>query len=275
MLTILVQSCDKYSDVWPIFFDCFFKQWSDCPYRVVLNTETKTYCHSGFNIECFQIYKGYTDSDLKNVSWSERFMETLEKIDTDYTLVFLEDFFIREPVNQIKFEEFLSKVQRINGFGAVYFNYNNKPVFYDNTYDLYYIHNDANRRINSVCGLWKTNVLMETLVSGENPWEYERNASYRFRNKKEKFYSVAYESSPIKLNFREQITQGKWTYDCIDLFKNLNINVDMEKRGFIEYPYVRDITLRGKIFDILYGNIYVYSLLSPIRRIFRMIRGRW
>ena len=39
-LTILVTSCDKYSDLWIPFIKLFRKFWSDCPYKLVLISES-------------------------------------------------------------------------------------------------------------------------------------------------------------------------------------------------------------------------------------------
>ena len=42
---ILVVSFDAYQDLWPVFFQAFFKYWPDCPYRVYLGANTATYVH--------------------------------------------------------------------------------------------------------------------------------------------------------------------------------------------------------------------------------------
>ena len=40
---ILVVSCDQYADVWPAFFELFFRHWPDCPGSVHLGTNFKAY----------------------------------------------------------------------------------------------------------------------------------------------------------------------------------------------------------------------------------------
>jgi hypothetical protein len=44
-LTILVNSCDAYEDLWYPFFELFRINWPNCKYDIVLNTETKSYTH--------------------------------------------------------------------------------------------------------------------------------------------------------------------------------------------------------------------------------------
>lgn len=51
-LTIVVCSCDKYEDLWYPYFEIFKKNWSDCKYPIVLNTESKNYYHDGLHIQC-------------------------------------------------------------------------------------------------------------------------------------------------------------------------------------------------------------------------------
>ena len=44
-ITIIVNSCDKYSDLWYPFFELLRIQWPDLSYPIILNTESKTYVH--------------------------------------------------------------------------------------------------------------------------------------------------------------------------------------------------------------------------------------
>ena len=43
MLTVLIDSFDGYSDLWPTFFAAFSKHWPTCPYpvRLVLSANEK------------------------------------------------------------------------------------------------------------------------------------------------------------------------------------------------------------------------------------------
>ena len=39
-VSVLVMSCDAYSDIWEAF-NTLFKRYWDCPYKVYFGTETK------------------------------------------------------------------------------------------------------------------------------------------------------------------------------------------------------------------------------------------
>ena len=38
---IVVPSCDKYSDLWPYFFNNFYKYWYNCPLNIYLISNEK------------------------------------------------------------------------------------------------------------------------------------------------------------------------------------------------------------------------------------------
>ena len=50
-VTILVNSCDNYDDLWLPFFTLLKKYWVPLNVRVILNTETKKFSLDGMSIE--------------------------------------------------------------------------------------------------------------------------------------------------------------------------------------------------------------------------------
>ena len=80
-VTILVNSCDKYEDAWEPFFRLFHMQWPDCPYKIILNTESKTFLCDYISVETIHTCECNT--------WTERVKKALSKIDTEFVLFFL------------------------------------------------------------------------------------------------------------------------------------------------------------------------------------------
>ena len=94
-VTILVNSCDKYSDAWHPFFSLLKLQWPECEnYRIILNTETKVYNCDFLNVET--VCGGHT-------TWSKRIKNVLKKIDSEIVVFLLEDFFLKTPTSQTDF----------------------------------------------------------------------------------------------------------------------------------------------------------------------------
>ena len=91
-LTIMVDSFDGYSDLWPYFFELFHKYWTDCPY------ETKLVCN----------LKDYDEKLIKvgeEKDWVTRTLSALTKISTPYVLLLLEDYFLSKPICNAQFEQ--------------------------------------------------------------------------------------------------------------------------------------------------------------------------
>ena len=108
-VTIIVNSCDKYDDLWYPFFELFRMQWQECEYPIILNTESKTYSHPNpvaGGIISLQLFK-----DNKQVDWSTRLIKTLDFVKTDYVLMFLDDEFIQERVNISGFQKSLKRIK--------------------------------------------------------------------------------------------------------------------------------------------------------------------
>ena len=82
-LSILVLSCDNYSDLWDDFFNLRDKFWPDCEYRWYVVTETKDYKRN--NVEVIKCGK--------ELNWAGRFRKAVQSLDSPLVGVFLEDYF--------------------------------------------------------------------------------------------------------------------------------------------------------------------------------------
>ena len=60
-LTVVVCTCDSYSDVLSLFFAAFYDYWPSCPYPIVINTEKKTDYKFPVNMNLVFIIPGATD----------------------------------------------------------------------------------------------------------------------------------------------------------------------------------------------------------------------
>ena len=75
-IDIVVISCDNYSDVWPHFFNSFFKNWEDCPLGIYLISNKKNFNHK----------------KVKNINigedtlWSANLKKGIKNLKKDYAL---------------------------------------------------------------------------------------------------------------------------------------------------------------------------------------------
>ncbi len=235
-ITVLVNSCDSYEDTWYPFFKLFHTYWENCPYRIVLNTESKCFAYDGLTIDCFRLYKNCPPA------YGERMLEHLKRINTKYILVLIDDFFIQEKVDVAEIERcrgWMEENENIACFSfspvrdehntpsGKYAGYEKRPTV--GTY-----------KINFQAALWRTDKFMESWKPHESPWEWEKCATFRSFFTDLEFYSRCKDAhNPInygaKFGEAWNVVSGLWVVDSVDpVFQANDIHIDYAKRGILE-----------------------------------------
>ncbi len=249
-LTVLVCSCDAYEDLWYPFFKLFNKYWEKCPCRIILNTETKKYEYENLNIECFSFYED------NKVKYGERFLRHMEEIKTPYTLILLDDFFIREKVDENRLREIVSWMEADESiatfnFDAVKDEYNIKSE-YDGFVKRSKI---APYKLNMQAGVWRTDYLRKLWRKNDSPWTWEIYGNSRTFDDKYKFYCLqSLNDTPINYGYDENgmgVFRGQWCGDIPPLFETEEISMDFSQRGFYS-PEKEQKSIQGNnIFEIV------------------------
>ena len=86
--SVIVSSCDAYSDLWPFFFHFFEKHWPDAPKPV----------HLVSNFRRFENPAVKTLAVGPDKSWGDTIHAALEQIPDDFVVFVLDDFFLNTPV---------------------------------------------------------------------------------------------------------------------------------------------------------------------------------
>ncbi len=90
-LAIVGTFYDGYYSIWEDFLELFSIYWPDCPYRLyIVNDSKELDFDKKYNVTIFHAGE--------NAEYSQRVQTALEKIDAEYYLLLLEDFFIGEKV---------------------------------------------------------------------------------------------------------------------------------------------------------------------------------
>lgn len=187
--SILVASCDHYSDLWDPFFYEFSAHWKDCPFPVYLGSNTQSTNADG-------VKTILTGSD---VDYSSNLLLMLEKIESPWILFWIDDRFLGNDVHTADFVNLLEFAQK-NPVGYVKLNASFPYAHQD---DVGAGFGRLSKAIDylaclSIC-LWKKDLLMRLLKHGETAWEFEKNASARARAVEEDFYALAYSQKKIPL----------------------------------------------------------------------------
>ena len=263
---IVVSTCDNYSDIWEPFYKLFNKFWPDNPFPVYVNTETLDCIYEGIDITTLK-------SNTTEISWTKRLKETLERIDSEFVILFLDDFFLFDYVDTTRVEVCLNYMREDSSISAIYFSWlggqmSMEPSCYPG---LERCSDDGKAKINITMTLWRKSILEFYLSHDESAWELEANAFDRSIGRDENFYSFSKNArSAIPYDFGKYgLIAGKWFKDTENLFIKNEIEFDFSRRGFFEeyefglIPYVaRQIKLDSYIipsYNLSRSNPFIKS----------------
>lgn len=243
-LSFLMSSCDQYEDLWHPFFDCINKFWQDIPYPVYLSTEHKQFVprqELAFSVKTLNQLDKYGD---KAISWSRRFADALNRIESEYVFLVLDDFFCCDQVETSYFEEILDIMDKDASIASFQFNgtriRNLKPSEYNGAKALEYklIHRGG-WKTHFVPTIWRKSVLLKWLRPWESIWGFEGYGSARARRWPSRYTEKVYiVSSPPIYDYLwikdcSAVINGKWLNEpeLIEFFANNEIAVDYGYRG--------------------------------------------
>ncbi len=233
-VTILVNSCDLYEDAWEPTFKLYKVQWPDCPYKFVLNTETKEYSGESDNVKtiCYG----------KKGTWTERFEYVLNQIDTPYVLFTLEDYFLLDRVNSDVFEKAVSVMDNNSNVGMICLSHTERENIATGEYED---ENFYSRTIDPQCKIWcriclyRREYLLKLLKNHESIWDFEQYATYRAMKLN---YMILQQNNnqsevftfKVKIEDGYGITLRKWLPKNVELFEKFDIHVNFDNLGMFD-----------------------------------------
>ncbi len=266
-IAVLVLSCDKYSDIWPVFYSFFFKYWNDCPFKIYNASNHLSFDHPRIT----NIHSGL-DSD-----WSTETKVILEQIKEKYVILILDDYFIYQSVDMATL---LNSIQEMKNRDALFLKLSCFPTThkslweYDKLVNIPFmgqIRNGQEYRVNLQLGAWNKDLLHNLLISGESPWEFELKGSKRSDEISNPCLCIVedpkkdYVHGPITY-LCSALSKGIWMLDALELCKKENIPVTIGTRGVetkFEYKFRRLYTKtplnRRKYLDFLRHRVFKFQ----------------
>jgi hypothetical protein len=246
---VLVNSCDKYADIWPVFFQLFFKFWPDCPYPVFLGSNEKVYDDPRVITICVGPDK----------SWAESAQTMITHLPTANLLWFLDDYFLWEPVSTFQvaglFERFLklkANYLRLRPKGG---SDRLKRIVDDELIELL---PGIGYRTSLDNAFWRREAVLNLLKPGESPWEMEFNGSRRSDR-----FAGFYATRSNVFHRTNGLERGKW----------LRYNLPLLAREGIEVPPGHSVMSRWEHLARA-ANRYLWRVISPVRPIYRFMKGK-
>ena len=219
--SVLIYSCDAYSDVWGPFFTLFYRYWN-CPYPVYIAAESE---------QCLI-------PEVKTINtegtWTDRIRSALTEIPTEYVICMCEDFFFRKKVRQDVIDYCLLHMEYEN-IACVNFEKCYGPTE-EGFVDFGKKPNGSEWRKTCQAALWRRDVLVKLLEGSMDAWEWEMSSApdeYKYY-----VYTGDEDSLVFEYGYHNAewfgIQKGKWVEkDVRPLFEKEHINIDLSIRGTV------------------------------------------
>ena len=252
--TIIVNSCDAYSDTWQFFFSALQKNWSECNLPIVLNTEKITRIEFG-SVKNLTIHN-YSSAD--NL-WGKRLRKTLDDISTEFVIMLYDDFLLEEQVDTDLIDKcrgWLSENKDISVF--YFYPIQGKSNIRDENFEFFEkVGPDTDYKLNSAPAIWRKDDLYSLTGDIDTPWAWEFFGSHKANQSNAVFYALKEGAkTPYTYNFSRggAIYRGKWVEEVvspmIDMYK---VPIDLNLRGIYKVGQIEKRSLQWKILFFLLG----------------------
>lgn len=226
---VMLLSCDKYSDLWPVFFGQFEKYWPDYKGYIFLNTESLVYPQDKSKNQLKYSQRQFSPS----TPWAYRLLQCLKQIDEEYVLLLLDDFILTDFVDNEEISRCITYMD--NDKSIACFNYlPTKGPSVCRAYDKYELKNRKSPfRINLQAALWRKNFLIKFIRKHENPWQFESWGSIRARRYSDKIYHLRNDQKRIIIYPNGGVlADERWhEEESIEIIKREGYDLDFSKRA--------------------------------------------
>ena len=258
-IPLIVSSCDKCSDLWQSFFYLIKKNWPDFNRKIYLCTDSKSFAYEGFDIICPLIMPSGS-------TWSENLIALLRGMDEEYVLLMLEDFWLKEKVDEeqlFQYEEIIKNDPTV-GFICLIHQLDPSPdnPTSENYPNLIEYGRRTPYRVTTQAGLWRRDYLLSLLRKHESAWWFEMFGSKRSRRSEYRSYVV--DKSVFSYDDGGVLFRGCYVNEYIKLFKddkNILINprrrIDSKVNLMVE---VKDIPFFRKLKPLYIYHYYLSQI---------------
>jgi hypothetical protein len=236
-LTVLINTSDGFEDCWDPFFTLFKRYWPDCPYPLVLNTETKSFNFPGLQLTCSQV----AQRAGRRLNWSQCLMACLDSIPTPHVLYLQEDFFLEGPVRSNLIDTLADELRAGRADVVRLMECGGSGPWHPTANDLLWrVDQKAQYRIALQAALWRKATLRSHLRRHESPWQLEVFGSGRARRKRgetvlcvnrDRFHGPGKELFPYTPT---GVVKGRWEAFVPALFGREGLAMDYSQRGFYD-----------------------------------------
>lgn len=236
-LSIIIYSCVKNSDMWPIFIKLFRKFWAGCPYEVVLLTDKLC---QGYMVD------GFDRIIEKDDVWAKMILNAVNEIRTPYVMLWMDDYLLCDYVNNEIMEEMLKKAQM---YSVANLRLMESPII---PYKVWSVDNEFGYyeagtaySISTQVGIWSVEFLKKSIKQEWSAWDFERRGSIEIHE--DSFPYLV--SLKYTFPYEEAIRRGKWMDNGVRLCKRNGIKLDFNKRAAMNNWDLARIYFKGAVLE--------------------------
>ena len=222
--SVLIYSCDKYSDVWGPFFKLLFKYWK-CPYQVYVVAEKE---------QC--LIPEVKTINVEEGEWTDEIRSAVNQIPTKYVIGMCEDFFMRRPVRQDVIDDCIGHMEKNKDIAC--FNFEMEYGTLEPTKIKNFGRKPDGSMYRQTCQptLWRRDILSELLEGSKTPWGWELTTA------PDKYSYYVWNGPEDELVFEYGyhnhewmgLQKGRWVaHDVMPLFEKEGIDIDYSIRGIV------------------------------------------
>lgn len=231
-LSIIIPSNDSYVDILKEFLRYFFIFWEDCPFEIIVVTNTVK----------------INDNRVKsittpiNTKWGQRVVHAFNSTKSNYGLIMLEDAFLSSPVNTNYVKDVISFL-KINK--AKYYLNPKSPKPHLNFYKNRVfnkpkpIRKDIPYSVTNFTAIWEKSELLSLISNNDvTAWDIE-NSFLKISSTagKNTYYDGYYEDEYNFLNVVETINRGFWTRES-RIFTEIGMPINYGNRRFAPFYFI-------------------------------------
>jgi hypothetical protein len=247
-ISLVVLSCDRYSDLWEPFFGCLERYWPDCPFKVHLVTNIAPYQRPGVSV----INIGPDRDHASNL------IEVVNAVTTPWLILWVEDYFFTERIDTARV---LSILEEAVGKGADYLKLTeDAPLSYDETDGARVGEIPRGVRYRSAIGtaLYRKETLRKLLIPGMSIWQLDK--SRKSDELPDVFMALTLGASrKPPLPIINAVVKGRWHWVAPAFLRREgyhSVLAGRQRQSFWSYLYIRAYWLRIAMYQMLRRHWY-------------------